>query len=74
MLGAQHGVQLIGEEPPRATTDDRLAIRAWNLLQNGHGAIDWAGLPVVAELLGITDDEGLLQRLEVIAQYEPPKD
>lgn len=46
-----------------------LAIRAWALLANGMGAIDWAGLAVVVELLGITDVESLIGRLQTIKTY-----
>ena len=46
-----------------------LAIRAWALLANGMGAIDWAGLAVVVELLGITDVEQLIGRLQTIKTY-----
>lgn len=36
------------------------------------GGLDWAGLPIVVELLGIDDIEALLSRLGAIKQYEPP--
>lgn len=39
---------------------------AFNLLANGMGGIDWAGLPLVCGWLGIADVEGLMQRLSVI--------
>ncbi len=51
-----------------------LALRTWNLLSNGMGGIDWAGLPLVVALLGITDIEGLLHRLQVIKTHRPPQD
>lgn len=38
----------------------------FNLLANGMGGIDWAGLPLVCGWLGIQDAEGLMQRLSVI--------
>lgn len=41
-------------------------MRVWNLLATSTGGIDWAGLPVVVEWLGITDVEGLLARIEII--------
>ena len=48
-----------------------LAIRAWNLLSNGHGGLDWAGLPVVCEHLGIDDPTSLIDRLQVIKTHRP---
>ena len=48
---------------------------AWNYLTNGHGGIDWAGLPYVVAHLGITDTPALLDRLLVIKthkQHKPP--
>lgn len=59
--------------PPQADDGDRIAIRAFNLLANGTGGIDWAGLPVVVELLGVEDIEDLLHRLEVIRMHKPPE-
>lgn len=50
------------------TDEDRQAIEAWNLLEQG-GGIDWAGLPIVVGLLGITDIDGLLTRLKAIKTY-----
>ena len=49
-----------------------LAIQAWNLLTNGNGGLDWGGLNFVVELLGITDVEGLVNRLAVIKLHKPP--
>ena len=54
-----------------ARADDREAIRAWNLLADGSGGIDWAGLPLVCELLGVTELEPFLMRLEVIKNHHP---
>ena len=42
-----------------------------NLLATGTGGLDWAGLPAVAEWLGVTDLDGLLTRLEVIKMHRP---
>jgi hypothetical protein len=39
-----------------------IAIRAWNLM----GGIDWAALPVIAELYGITDIDILIHQLVAI--------
>lgn len=35
------------------------------------GGIDWAGLPVVVELLGITDPAAVITRMQVIKSYRP---
>ncbi len=51
-----------------------LAFTAWRLLGNGMGGIDWAGLDVVIELLGVRDVDGLLQRLAVIKGHRPPQE
>jgi hypothetical protein len=37
------------------------------------GGIDWAGLPFVAELLGIEDIERLADDLLTIKSHEPPE-
>lgn len=73
MLDAQAGVQFEGEQPPTPGADDNLAITAWNYLCDGEQSIDWAGLPLVAELLGVSDIEGLLRRLLVIKSHKPPE-
>jgi hypothetical protein len=39
-----------------------LAIQAWNLM----GGMDWDGLPIVAELLGVDDIEQLVRQLVLI--------
>lgn len=44
-----------------------LAIRAWNML---GARIDWQGLPLVCEILGIEDVEMLISQLEAIRDYE----
>lgn len=38
------------------------------------GGIDWAGLPTVCTLLGVTDVEDLLHRLLVIKTHKPQRD
>lgn len=58
-----------GEAAPLQGPLDVLALRAWNLLANGMGGIDWAGLPLVAALLGIDDAEDLIHRLGVIKNH-----
>ncbi len=50
-----------------------MAIKAWNLLANGMGGFDYAGLPMVAEMLGFDDLDGLLHRLLVIKSHSNSK-
>jgi len=47
-------------------------MRAYNLLANGSGGLDWAGLPLVAGWLGVRDLDGLLHRLSVIKLHRAP--
>lgn len=49
-----------------------MALQVVQTLGNGHGGIDWAGLPLVVEWLGITDVDGLLHRVTVIKSYRKP--
>lgn len=35
------------------------------------GGLDWAGLPIVVELLGVDDIDALLLRLSVIKHHRP---
>lgn len=44
------------------------------MLANGMGGLDWAGLPIVAELLGIDDIEALVHRLMTIKVWRPDSD
>lgn len=44
------------------------------MLSNGMGAIDWAGLPVVVEMLGIDDVEMLLERIQTIRSHRGSTD
>lgn len=46
---------------------------AWSFLATGMGGLNLAGLPLVVELLGVTDIEGLLWRLHSIKTHKPPK-
>ncbi len=41
------------------------------MLNNGFGGIDWAGLPVVAELLQVQDVEALVEDLMLIKTHKP---
>ena len=43
-----------------------MAHRAWNMM----GGLDWAALPVVAEVLGVQDIELLLIELIAIREYQ----
>ena len=49
-------------------------MRAHNLLAGRGGVIQWAGMPWVCAYLGITDVEGLIDALEVIATHRPKRD
>ena len=40
-------------------------MRAWNLM----GGMDWAALPVVVDLLGVDDVEGLVDGLAAIRDH-----
>jgi len=48
-----------------------MAFKVINLLKTGTGGINWAGLPLVAGWLGITDLDGLLDRIATIVLYKP---
>lgn len=50
------------EQPPGVG----LAIRAWNLM----GGIDWAALPIVCEMLGVSDVETLITQLVAIRDHQ----
>ena len=64
-------MQFEGETPPDPNPAHFLALRAWRLLSNGMGGLDWAGLPIVAASLGIDDPQKLIDRLLVIRSYRP---
>lgn len=50
-----------------------MAIKVWNMLGDGNGGLDYSGLPIVVEWLGITDIDGLLNRLSVIKTHDPKR-
>lgn len=50
-----------------------LAIEGFQMLSNGMGGIDWAGLPIVAALLGVADLEAFARHLITIKTYRPDK-
>ena len=56
-------------DAPALHPSGALAIAAWNWLHNGHGAIDWAGLPMVCAVLGVADVERLLHDLMTIKAH-----
>lgn len=41
------------------------------MLANGMGGMDWAGLPMVAALLGVDDIEAFARHLMTIKAYRP---
>lgn len=43
------------------------------MLANGMGGIDWAGLPMVAALLGVDDIETFSRHLMTIKRYRPER-
>jgi hypothetical protein len=57
---------VLGAEPEPITAANVLAIQVWNHLADRNGSIDWAGLPFIAELLGVDDIESLVDALLVI--------
>lgn len=70
MLDAQAGIVYEGETPPAPDRHDVQAIHAWNLLSDGTGGIDWSGMPLVCEYLGVDDVDGLIGRLQAIRQHD----
>jgi hypothetical protein len=49
-------------QPPPPPPEAAMAIRAWNML----GGLDWAGLDVVMDVIGIDDPELLIAQLVVL--------
>lgn len=66
------GVEWEGEDQPTATAADHIALEAFKYLVTYGGSIDWSGLPVVAELLGVDDIEDLIERLMIIKLHRRP--
>lgn len=52
---------------------DLIALRVAKLLANGTGGYDWGGLPLMVDWLGVSDVEGLMQRLAVIRSHKPAR-
>lgn len=44
-----------------------------NMLRNGMGGYDWAGLPLACEIFRVADIEMLVRRLLIIKNYRPPE-
>ena len=63
----------MGEEPPEIAPLQHLHVRAFELLRNGMGGIDWAGLPYVVEHLGLDDVPALIDAVHTITTFTPPK-
>ena len=68
-----YGAQYEGEEAPTADPLHTVAIEGFQMLSNGTGGIDWAGLPIVAALLGVADLEAFARHLITIKTYRPDK-
>ena len=64
----------MGEEPPEVSPLQHIHMRAFELLRTGMGGIDWAGLPLVVEHLGIEDVPALIDAVHTIINFKPPKD
>lgn len=43
------------------------------MLSNGMGGIDWAGLPLVAAYIGVTDMDAFMDALAVLLTHEREK-
>jgi hypothetical protein len=74
VLDFSAGVVYEGEAPPQPEPGDAEAIHVWNMLQNGMGGLDWSGLPVALEVVGVDDVEALIARLMVVKAHKPPKE
>ena len=59
---------------PELGDSDVEALKVVSLLKTGSGGTDWSGLPLVAGWMGITDLDGLLERLAVILQHHRNKE
>lgn len=51
--------------PTRPACPAPLAVSAWNLM----GGLEWGGVELVAEMLGVVDVEGLLHDLSTIRNH-----
>jgi hypothetical protein len=66
-MAAQRSNIQLGEQP----SDVKHAINAWNLM---GCLIDWAALPLVAEMLGIEDVETFVHQLVAIRNKQAAKE
>mgnify|MGYP000331808352 CR=1 FL=1 len=44
----------------------RAAVQAWNIM----GGLDWQALPIVVDLLGISDPEDLIMQLVAVRAHQ----
>jgi hypothetical protein len=51
-----------------------MALQIAAALSNGMGGIDWAGFPLMVAKFGVDDVDGLIERLVVIKNHQPPKE
>lgn len=63
--------QYEGEASPEQNPEHTLVIQAWNMVSDGTGSVDWAGVPIVAAMLGIEDLETFIRRLMTIKHHRP---
>jgi hypothetical protein len=73
LLDASAGIQYVDEAPELATAWSMVVFDAWAHLSNGSGGIDFAGMPVVVEMLGIADPARLLDSIRVIREHRPAR-
>lgn len=66
-------MRVLGPKSEPLQARNASAIRAWNLLSNGMGGIDWQGFERIAAHLCITDEEWLIESLHAIKSHRPPK-
>lgn len=66
-------MQVLGPESEPLSERNHFALRAWALLSNGMGGIDWQGFERVAAHLCITDEEWLIESLCAIKTHRPPQ-
>lgn len=66
-------MQVLGPEAAPLSERNHFALRAWTLLSNGMGGLDWQGFERVAAHLCITDEEWLIESLYAIKTHRPPE-
>lgn len=57
---------------PRADAADGLAFKVFNLLADGMGGLNWAGMPLVCGWLGVQDIDDLMHRMAIIKTRRKP--